>query len=289
MSKRTVYTLIAIATVLVLLAIFIPRLTGSIAEEQYGNFQQNLATEQNVAIKQQSYEKGWWSSKADSVMSVPGVAENVTLTHEVNHGLMPVIPVSAQSTITADGLVKEYADKIFGPTGPLTFSTSLGPTGSGHTEFQLLANDEAEGQRLEGTIDFSRGYVEGDFFSRSIAWGDPLQLGLVDLKLLFEQSGEDSRLETMLQVMEARIETQGEPVDLNRFELDVQLESTSSRVVDLALKHKTDFVQYAGARYGPVVEFKVSNIDTHILGKFFETISNMPEFQRNLMLPMMVM
>ena len=194
MSKRTARILIGIALLLALLIVTIPWLTGAFAEDQYAIFHQNLETEQNVAIQRQNYSKGWWHSKADSVFTLPGIADNLTLTHDVSHGLLPVVPVSAQSTINADGAVRAYADKLFGPTGSLIFETSLGATGSGHTEFRLLTDIEEEAHQLDGVIDFSNGYVKGDFFSRHIQWGETLNLEQIDLDVKFEQSGQDSQL-----------------------------------------------------------------------------------------------
>ena len=93
----------------------------------------------------------------------------------------------------------------------------------------------------------------------------------------------------MLQVTEASILFQDEAVDLSQFRIETQLESTSSRVINFDFKHKTDFVHYAGAKYGPIIELKLRNLDIKILSEVVNTLSNMPAYQRNLMMPMLVM
>jgi uncharacterized protein YdgA (DUF945 family) len=97
-----------ITSILLSLIALIPYWTGIEAEKQLHHFNQDFYSTMNLQLVENHYQRGWFHSWAQSTLEMPKTSvfsvpnHRLVLTHEVDHGLLPVQPTLIHTQLQTD-------------------------------------------------------------------------------------------------------------------------------------------------------------------------------------------
>lgn len=97
-----------ITSILLILIAIIPYWTGIEAEQQLHQLNQDFYSAMNFQLVENHYQRGWFHSWAQSTLKMPTTSifaapnHRLVLTHEVDHGLLPVQPTLIHTQLQTD-------------------------------------------------------------------------------------------------------------------------------------------------------------------------------------------
>ena len=289
--KRTALTAVAAAGLLLLTALALPYWFGLQAEKSYLALLAQLSRRSGLQFTSAHYERGWFSSTAETVIRHPQIPIELTARHRISHGPFPVDRILAgdrqftpvQARITSQIVLNASAGQNAPDFPPLNTETTFQLNGDGawHAEMAPIRKTGAQGQVIDwrgfsGDMRFDREWKKIRFEARipALTLGTPGQAGSLSLSRLSLHSdlreGVAGYLfgDSALNIGQMQFYGAGGPLDVNGLEISGSARPARENV-DLVLRYRVEAVRAADKRFGPgELTIEARHLDAAALVKF---------------------
>jgi uncharacterized protein YdgA (DUF945 family) len=290
----------------------LPYWFGSRAETSYERFSQQLSKRSGMSVVNNQYDRGWLHSTARSTMRYPGLPLQLSVTHEITHGPIPIdrilngqfefAPIQARIESRVQAILRaSTTEAAAAALPPITAETVIALQGEGeiHADVAGTGSTMAGGRGFEwapmsAAIRFDRDWtkIEIDFRAPRLAVkGAPPAADSVLLSNIEFHSRMNEGVagylfgDTTLAVRELSISP---IIAATGLRLTANT-SPAGKNVDMKFGYRVEELAVAGERYGPgqlVVEAR--RLDAATLKKFDDKLNeiytkNLPEEQATLL------
>jgi uncharacterized protein YdgA (DUF945 family) len=310
--KRSALTAAAAAGVMLLAALALPYWSGLQAEKSYLALLAQLSRRSGLQFTGTHYERGWFSSTAETVIRHPRLPIQLSARHRISHGPFPIDRMLAgdwrftpvQARISSQIVLKAAAGRNVPDLPPLNTDTTFLLNGDGvlHAEMAPFRKTDARGQVVDwrgfsADARFDREWRKIRFAARMPALtlgtsGPGAGLSLSDLTLRSDlREGVAGFLfgDSALGIGQMRFDGAGGALDVNGLEISGAARPAGENV-DLMLRYRVATVRAAHERFGPgELTIEARRLDTAALVKFKNQLDadhrdNPPPAQAALML-----
>jgi uncharacterized protein YdgA (DUF945 family) len=161
--KKPLIALGIVVAVAILALLALPYALGIKIEENFRGRLTTMAAKGGLQVAGERFERGWFSSTAETVLRLPGVPVEVSAQHTIHHG-----PVRFDRWLAGDFQIQhaqietEANVKITGQRSSVTFpfstSTTIALNGDGHMQIRSpakrIAEESFEWQGINGEVRF---------------------------------------------------------------------------------------------------------------------------------------
>ena len=291
--KRNALTAVvaAAAGLLLLTALALPFWFGLRAEKSYLALLAQLSRRSGLQFTSAHYERGWFSSTAETVIRHPQIPIELIARHRISHGPFPVDRILAgdwqftpvQARITSQIVLNAPAGQNAPDLPPLNTETTFELNGDGalHAGMAPIRKTGAQGQVIDwsgfgGDIRFDREWKKIRFEVRipALTLGTPGRAGGLSLSKLALRSdlreGVAGYLfgDSALSVGQLQFGAAGGPLDVNGLEISGSVRPAGENL-DLMLRFRVEAVRAADEHFGPGdLTIEARHLDTAALVKF---------------------
>ncbi|EIJ41032.1 hypothetical protein BegalDRAFT_0108 [Beggiatoa alba B18LD] len=161
MKKPRIFLIFSIF--LLIISGLIPYITGIKAEEQFTLISMQLPD--NLKIVNSNYQRGWLNSTAESTLllrEANDTVQTITLTHQIEHGFLPLKPAVIYTYIQADLSNNTPPNQLTGQASPFFIRTELQANGDVNNTLNMerlrlqQADNAMQWQGLTGEVNLSQ-------------------------------------------------------------------------------------------------------------------------------------
>ncbi len=290
--KRNALTAVAAAAGLLLLAaLALPFWFGLQAEKSYLALLTQLSRRSGLQFTSAHYERGWFSSTAETVIRHPQIPLELIARHRISHGPFPVDRILAgnwqftpvQARITSQIVLNTAAGQNTPDFPPLNTETTFQLNGDGalHAEMVSIRKTGAQGQAIDwrgfsGEAHFDREWKKIRFEARmpALSLGAPGQTGGMALSGLSWHSDLREGVagflfgDSALTIGQLQFGGGNGPVVVNGLEIS-GVARPAGENLDLMLRYRIEELRAADQRLGPgELAIEAHHLDTAALMKF---------------------
>lgn len=290
--KRNALTAIVTAAGLLLLtALALPFWFGLQAEKSYLALLAQLSRRGGWQFTGTHYERGWFSSTAETVIRHSRIPIELSARHRISHGPFPVDRILAgdwqfapvQARIASQIVLNAPAGQTAPDFPPLNAETTFLLNGDGvlHADIAPLRKTGAQGQVIDwrgfsGDVRFDREWKKIRFEARlpALILGAPAQAGGLSLSRLSWRS--DLREggagyffgDGALNIEQMQFGGADRPLGVNGLEISGSARPAGENV-DLMLRYRVEEIRAADERFGPgELAIEARHLDAAALAKF---------------------
>ncbi|MGE5241824.1 MAG: YdgA family protein [Bacteroidota bacterium] len=289
--KRIALTAVAAAGLLLLAALALPFWFGLQAEKSYLALLAQLSHRSGLQFTSAHYERGWFSSTAETVIRHPQISIALAARHRISHGPFPIdriiagdcqlIPVQAR--ITSQIVLNTPAGQNAPDFPPLNTETTFQLNGDGawHAEMAPIRKTGAPGRVIDwrgfsGDMRFDREWKKIRFEARmpALTLGAPGQAGGLSLSQLSLHSDLREGVagflfgDSALKIGQLQFGGAGGALGVDGLEISGAARPAGENV-DLMLRYRVEAVRAADERFGPgELTIEARHLDAAALVKF---------------------
>ena len=310
MSKiiRIVGILLVLVAVVVVAA---PFWFGMQAEKSYNNLIQQMSKSGSGTFTTRSYERGWRSSSAETLVTLPGLPFDMLVKHDISHGPLAIDKIiqgdlvftpagafiSSRATLTprkgtTAGMMKDLAKYL----PPMTAETVFGLTGSGaETDISVAPmkrktkDGEINWRGLTGTLVFGDdGRINTQLSTPGISLpskNGPVSVGKISFQFDARGNGGIMFGNTSLNVAKMDI---GPDVSIKGLRFNTTAKPTGKNV-NSTINYQVKDITVGTDHYGPgQLTLQLRKLDAAALRRFEQKVNGiskrgLPEEQRQMM------